>query len=182
MNLMMRYLKSSPPALLLFTALLSGCDLPAAPVPESWSGGDLRGVNHTRYPIPRFSVNGSPGPNIGAFGEGGGACCISLPDKWRPGLKADVEWVVNTHAGLVKFPGYVDREKYKAWEKNHTDGLVKHRTTVDIPDYGNKKCGLTVHFLPCNQIKVTASCKTYGAAEYPIKEPREMEEPAVCPE
>ncbi|MTH49012.1 DUF3304 domain-containing protein, partial [Intestinirhabdus alba] len=80
---------------------------------------------------------GSPGPNIGAFGEGGGACCISLPDKWRPGLKADVEWVVNTHAGLVKFPGYVDREKYKAWEKNHTDGLVKHRTTVDIPDYGN---------------------------------------------
>ncbi|WP_336791830.1 DUF3304 domain-containing protein [Pantoea anthophila] len=60
--------------------------------------------------------------------------------------------------------------------------LVSHRTTVDIPDYDEKKCGLTLHFLACTQIKVTASCWTYGAADYPIKEPREMEEPVVCPE
>jgi hypothetical protein len=172
-------LKSGSLALLLSGALLlAGCDKPET---ESWSGGDLRGVNHTRQQIPSFSVNGSAGPNIGSFGEGGGACCISLPDKWRPGLKADVEWVVSTNSGLVKFPGYEDREKYKVWEKKIEDGLVKHRTMVDIPDYGEKKCGLTVHFLPCNQIKVTASCKTYGAAEYPVKDPREMEEPAQCP-
>lgn len=65
--------------------------------------------------------------------------------------------------------------------KKVIEGRVKQYTKVDIPDYGDRKCGLTVHFLPCNQIKVTASCKTYGAAEYPIKEPREMEEPEQCP-
>ncbi|ROP61542.1 uncharacterized protein DUF3304 [Enterobacter sp. BIGb0383] len=148
---------------------------------ETWSGGDLRGVNHTSQPIPRFSVNGRSGPNIGSYGEGGGSCCISLPDKWRPDLRADVEWEVSTNYDRMAFPGYADWDKYEAWEKNLLEGIVKHRTTVDIPDYGDKKCGLTVHFLPCNQIKVTASCWTYGAAEYPIKEPREMEEPAICP-
>ena len=30
--------------------------------------------------------------NMGSYGEGGGYCCIMLPDKWRPGLKAHVEW------------------------------------------------------------------------------------------
>ncbi|ROP61539.1 uncharacterized protein DUF3304 [Enterobacter sp. BIGb0383] len=149
---------------------------------ETWSGGDLRGVNHTSQQIPRFSVNGSSGPNIGSYGQGGGSCCISLPDKWRPDLKADVEWEVSTNSDRMAFPGYKDRVKYKAWEKNILEGIVKHRMTVDIPDYGEKKCGLTVHFLACNQIKVTASCWTYGAAEYPIKEPREMKEPAICPQ
>jgi len=157
--------------------VLAGCDKP-----ETWSGGDLRGVNHTRYPIPRFSVNGSVGPNIGSFGEGGGACCISLPSKWRPGLKADVEWEISTNSGLVKFPGFKDRDKYEAWENKIKEGIVKHRTTVDIPDYGDEKCGLTVHFLPCNQIEVTASCWSYTSVNHPIKYPREMEEPAVCPE
>jgi hypothetical protein len=172
-------LKSGSLALLLPGALLlGGCDIPET---ESWSGGDLRGVNHTYQEIDSFSVNGSAGPNIGSFGEKGGACCISLPEKWRPGLKADVEWVVSASSEEIAFPGYGDREKYNAWKKNYIDGLVKHRTTVDIPDYGDEKCGLTVHFLPCNQIKVTASCWTYGAAEYPVKDPREMEEPAQCP-
>lgn len=164
--------------LILGTLLSGGCDNPAV---ESWSGGDLRGVNHTRQEIPRFSVNGRAGPNIGAFGEGGGACCISLPDKWRPGLQADVEWVVSTTSSVLKFPGYEDWDKYEIWKKKREEGLVKHRATVDIPDYGDKKCGLTVHFLACNQIKVTASCWALSRPEYPIKEPREMEEPAQCP-
>ena len=181
MTIVGEYQQTGRSVLLLMSALLlSGCDLPAAPVPESWSGGDLRGVNHTRFEIPQFSVNGSPGPNIGSFGEGGGACCISLPDKWRPGLKADVEWVVSTSTQV--FPGYADREKFKAWKKDYMEGKVKHRTIVDIPDYGSEKCGLTVHFLPCNQIKVTASCWGSNRPEHPVKEPRRMEEPAVCPE
>ncbi|EGD5077121.1 DUF3304 domain-containing protein, partial [Escherichia coli] len=50
-----------------------------------------------------------------------------------------------------------------------------------IPEYGAERCGLTVHFLPCNQIKVTTVCEGYGTPNYPIKEPREMKEPATCP-
>ncbi|MGS1816549.1 DUF3304 domain-containing protein [Klebsiella oxytoca] len=72
--------------------------------------------------IPGFSVNGSIGPNIGSFGEKGGACCISPPDKWRPCLKADVVWVVSTTSDIINFPGYEDWEKYKAWEKKSYRG------------------------------------------------------------
>ncbi|WP_336791832.1 DUF3304 domain-containing protein [Pantoea anthophila] len=181
MNFIRVFLKISGLALLMSGALLlTGCDKPKK---ESWSGGDLRGVNHTAKGINYFVVNHSRGPNIAAYGEGGGACCISLPDKWRPGLKADVQWETYDFDLVMEFPGYVDREKYDAWKEKISSTNVMHHTTVDIPDYGEKKCGLTVHFLACNQIKVTASCKRrYGTADYPIKEPREMEEPEVCPE
>jgi hypothetical protein len=126
--------------------------------------------------IGRFSVNNSAGS------VGGNTCCISLPDKWQPALKAQVEWEVDTDPTLMKkFPGYLDPEKYQAWEKKAMASIVKYRATVDIPEYGRERCGLTVHFFPCQQIKVTTSCWTYGAQAYPIKEPREMKEPKVCP-
>ncbi|ROP61543.1 uncharacterized protein DUF3304 [Enterobacter sp. BIGb0383] len=163
--------------LLLFgPLLLVGCD-----EPEKWSGGDLRGVNHTANGINYFEVNYSRGPNIGAFGEGGGSCCISLPNKWRPGLQARVEWEIdpNPYEELPRIKNGFGFEK-EAYAR-HAANYQKHNMTIDIPDYGDEKCGLTVHFLPCNQIKATASCWTYGAAKYPIKEPHKMEEPAVCP-
>ena len=86
---------------------------------------DINGINHTDKAINYTHINGYGGPNIGPFGDGGGYCCVMLPDKWH--------------------------------------------------------CGLTVHFLSCNQIKVTTVCQKYGTPNYPIKEPREMKEPATCP-
>ncbi|MBG2657999.1 DUF3304 domain-containing protein, partial [Klebsiella oxytoca] len=54
---------------------------------------------------------------------------------------------------------------------------------VPVPDYtGQKTCGIKVHFLPCDQIKVTTSCYDYGNPNYPIKDPIKMEEPKVCPQ
>ncbi|MNH10914.1 hypothetical protein D3C79_704050 [compost metagenome] len=54
--------------------------------------------------------------------------------------------------------------------------------TVPVPDYnGQDVCGITVHFLPCDDVKVTTSCYTYGSPAYPIKEPIRMKEPKVCP-
>ncbi|MFW3822395.1 T6SS immunity phospholipase A1-binding lipoprotein Tli1-KP, partial [Klebsiella pneumoniae] len=55
--------------------------------------------------------------------------------------------------------------------------------TVLLPDYnGQDVCGITVHFLPCDDVKVTTSCWSPRNANYPIKEPVRMKEPAVCPE
>ncbi|WP_260232619.1 MULTISPECIES: DUF3304 domain-containing protein [unclassified Enterobacter] len=100
--------------LLLFgPLLLAGCD-----EPEKWSGGDLRGVNHTKQQINRFSVNGNGGS------LNGNSCCISLPNKWRPDLKAEVEWEVSTNSGRVEFPGYADWDKYEAWEKKSGKGSL----------------------------------------------------------
>ncbi|MBK4726475.1 hypothetical protein JJL49_14660 [Pantoea agglomerans] len=47
-----------------------------------------------------------------------------------------------------------------------------------MPPYGEERCGITVRFLSCNKIKVITICDGYGTPNYPIKEPREMKEPA----
>jgi len=65
------------------------------------------------------------------------------------------------------------------------DGQVyaKHATNLQniFHPMVKKSCGITVRFLSCNKIKVTTICDGYGTLNYPIKEPREMKEPAQCP-
>ncbi|POD99255.1 DUF3304 domain-containing protein, partial [Pectobacterium odoriferum] len=80
------------------------------------------------------------------------------------------------------FPGFKDNVKYLIWEKKIKESHREHSQIVPLPDYnGQKTCGITVHFLPCDRIKVTTSCNGYGNPNYPVKEPIQMEEPAVCP-
>ncbi|VTO22757.1 lipoprotein [Klebsiella variicola] len=57
----------------------------------------------------------------------------------------------------------------------------EHSALVPVPDYnGQKTCGIKIHFLPCDKVKVTTSCYDYGNPNYPIKDPIKMEEPEVC--
>jgi hypothetical protein len=81
------------------------------------------------------------------------------------------------------FPGFQDREKYLAWVKKLEAQKKQHSRIVPLPPYTStdKTCGITVHFQPCNQVKVTTSCADYGSPAYPVKDPIEMKEPAVCP-
>ncbi|MBD2807095.1 DUF3304 domain-containing protein [Xenorhabdus szentirmaii] len=156
--------------MILLGLLISGCSLANN---DDWLAGNLRGMNHTMSEITSFSVNGYGG------WVGGDTCCISLPAKWRPGLKAKVTWVSSKDITST-FPGYADREKYFAWKKEGEESEVQHEAIVDIPEFDKERCGLTVHFLPCNQVKVTTTCWAYGMPNYPIKEPRNMKEPATC--
>lgn len=159
---------------------MAGC---SAGEPE-YLGGDLDGVNHTSAAINRFSVNGYGGANISPYGYGGGMCCVMLPRVWRPGLVMKVEWESDPHASVTgkKFPGFEDREKFLAWKKEVESGFERHSAIVPLPPYDNDGlCSLEVHFLPCNQVKVTTSCWAYPSPNSPIKEPLEMKEPAVCP-
>ncbi|MDN7673519.1 DUF3304 domain-containing protein [Burkholderia oklahomensis] len=55
----------------------------------------LNALNYTEVPIGRFYVDGTWGGNVPSrIGSGGGTiiCCVSLPNKWRPGLTVTVEW------------------------------------------------------------------------------------------
>lgn len=55
----------------------------------------LNALNYTEIPIGRFYVDGTWGGNVPSrIGSGGGRiiCCVSLPNKWRPGLTVTVEW------------------------------------------------------------------------------------------
>jgi len=152
--------------------LLSGCSHAGD---EGYTAGDLRGFNHmTNSGVNSFSVNGYGGTLTG------NSCCIMLPDEWKPGLKAHIEWEVDPHTA-PPFPGYKDREKFNSWKNALEGSFQKHSTIVDIPQYSKERCGLTVHFLPCDQVKVTTVCSGYGTPNYPIKEPLKMKEPASCP-
>ena len=163
--------------------LLAGCDQLAQVESVSGGSGIIEAINHTHWAINHFSVDGQSGLDIvGPWQGGGGGCCYSVPTKWKPGMRVKVEW--ETGVGYsMDFPGYKDREKYLAWEKKIDSQKRQHTKIVSVPDYsGQKTCGIKVHFLPCDQIKVTTSCYDYGNPNYPIKDPIKMEEPKVCPQ
>jgi len=144
--------------------------------------GTIEAINHTHWAVNHFSVNGQSGIDIiGPYQGGGGGCCYVAPPTWQPGMTVRIDW--ETGAGyFMGSPGYQDRAKYLAWEKKINDLKRQHSKVVAVPDYtGQKTCGLTVHFLPCDEIKVTTSCYTYDHPNYPIKEPIQLPEPTSCP-
>ncbi|EPM92729.1 DUF3304 domain-containing protein, partial [Pseudomonas syringae] len=113
-------------------------------------------------------------------GGGGASCCIIMPTTWRPGLKAQIEWEVDPEP-FAKMPSVTSNE-FREVYAIHAANYQRHSTTVDIPEWpGTERCGLKVHFLVCDQIKVTSSCWAFNSEHYPIKEPSQMKEPAVCP-
>jgi hypothetical protein len=149
---------------------------------QSAHAGTLEAVNHTHWAINRFSVEGRSGIDIiGPYQGGGGGCCYSAPSRWKPGMTVRVDWETGV-AYADGFPGYADWPKYLAWEKQIDAKTRKHTKVVPVPDYtGQKTCGLTVHFLPCDELQVTTSCYPYGSPEYPIKTPLHLPEPQSCP-
>ncbi|MCC8373552.1 hypothetical protein CKY10_12835 [Photorhabdus sp. HUG-39] len=144
--------------------------------------GVIIAINHTKWAINRFSVDDTPGIDIiGPYQGGGGGCCYSVPAKWKPGMTVRVDWEAG-EASTKGFPGFADEEKYLAWRNKLRANNRQHSQVVPVPDYtGQRTCGITVHFLPCDQVKVTTSCNTYNSPNYPIKEPLQMKEPKVCP-
>ena len=161
----------------LVLLLVSGC---MAKEPEML-GAPVEGYNHTSAAINRFTVNGAGGPNLGPYGGGGGqVCCGSVPRHWRPGLRAIVEWEKDPDPRPAiplkrnKY-GTLDPEDYKKHAANYT----RHRVVVEIPQY--QEAGtLKVHFLPCDQVRVSADNIFYGVAGYPYNFPRKMED-TECP-
>jgi hypothetical protein len=92
--------------------LLTGCAQPAAQA-GGGGGGTIKAINHTKWAINHFSVNGQSGIDIiGPFQGGGGGCCFSVPARWTPGMTVRVDWEtgVGSSAG---FPGYEDSLKLR---------------------------------------------------------------------
>jgi len=148
--------------------------------------GSIEGVNHTHWAINRFSVEGVSGIDIiGPYQRGGGGCCYVAPLKWEPGMVVRVDW--ETGASGVseladEFPGFADEAKYDAWLDKVEQQRRRHSKVVAVPDYtGLEVCGLTVHFLPCEDVQATTSCHAFGSPAYPIKTPLKLLEQRTCP-
>ncbi|WP_154649147.1 DUF3304 domain-containing protein, partial [Serratia marcescens] len=84
------------------------------------------------------------------------------PAKWRPGMTVKIDWETGV-GGSKGFPGFADREKFNKWKKEMQAQNKQHSTVVPVSDYtGQKTCGITVHFMPCDEVKVTTSCVSPG--------------------
>ncbi|MFK8260465.1 DUF3304 domain-containing protein [Erwinia sp. AnSW2-5] len=182
--------------------LLAGCGQRSAQAEYHGGGGTIEAINHTKWAI-EFSVNGQSGlDNIGPYQGGGGGCCFGVPKLWQQGMTVRVDWETSVAfaSDVPEIPqpkrpnlAHLDvktadlkaikyAEKYQAWRQKVKAMNEQHSKVVPVPDYtGQKTCGITVHFLPCDQVKVTTSCADYGNPRHPIKEPLRMKEPKVCP-
>jgi hypothetical protein len=143
----------------------------------------VTGYNHTTASINRFTVNGAGGPNIGPH-QGGGSevCCGVLPRHWTPGLKAIIEWQKDPDP--YTYGTWKEKPFSDAWMQRmaeHRQKYSYHKAVVDIPQYGESVCALQVHFLPCDQVRVSTTCFTPSNPKYPDKAYFEVEESMICP-
>lgn len=162
----------------LFSLMLLGC-VESRP---TMLGASISGVNHTSAAINHFSVNGGGGPNIGPYGGGPRSqmCCTMMPVQWRPGLTVVVEWEKDPNVGAsVSWPP-LGTEGYRAEYRKHAAKYTRHRAVVEVAPY--KALGVVdVHFLPCDQVVVSAVPELPGTPGYPYNFPRRMEVPTPCP-
>ena len=161
-------------------ALLGG--LAATVLAQNAQASTIGGINHTHWAINHFSVDGRSAIDIiGPYQGGGGGCCYIAPARWQPGMTVRVDWETGS-AYSDGFPGFADEAKYDAWLDKIDAQKRRHSKVVAVPDYtGQKVCGLTVHFLPCDELQISTSCYAYGSPEYPIKTALQLPEPQSCP-
>ncbi|MFN1267999.1 DUF3304 domain-containing protein [Pseudomonas lundensis] len=164
--------------------LISGLSLQGCAPPKPVRlGAPIEGYSHTSAAIHRFSVNGAGGPNLAPYGYGGGQmCCASLPVKWHPGLTVVVEWEKDPDPyDSVNWPDPPFSDAWRKAAKEHEAHYTRHRAVVPVARY--ERLGVVnVHFLPCNQVAVTAGLMMPGTPKYPYHFPQKMQEPATCPE
>jgi Protein of unknown function (DUF3304) len=129
-----------------------------------------KAYNHTGTPIDSIIVNGEGGIlNATAYGGGGEICCVVLPTRWRPGLKATIKWQSGGH--------WVRDQKGQVVEKDGDKLFVEGRwteTTVDVPEYdgGDRTGQFRIHFFPNDTVKVTVLLFGPGDPRYPYPTPK----------
>ena len=185
-----------------YRTLLTGVVLLLTDSPIAFAG-IIEAINHTKWAINHFSVNGQSGLDaIGPFQGGGGGCCYRAPPSWKPGMTVRIDWETGLGSTLdmtepkpipPNTTGMSQKDRNRAWDEysaRNREWFAKirrmkkqHSRIVPLPPYTStdKTCGITVHFQPCDQVKVTTSCADYGSPAYPVKDPIQMKEPAVCP-
>jgi hypothetical protein len=123
--------------------LLSACS-------EKMVPAGITGYNHTKdRSIYNFTVNGAMGSNLAPESGGGKeSCCVSIPEKWRPGLKAKIAW---EYQGGTEIP----------------EPPPSQEIEIVIPEY--KQPGkLWVHFYDNHKVKLVVSHCSIGHPFYPM--------------
>jgi hypothetical protein len=160
---------------ILVIVAVSSLFFPKKKTQDDYLAGNLHGFNHVKgTSVNWFMVNGYYGKG------GGGTCCIVVPAKWTPNQWVKVEWEVDPDAYPGDIPKFSD-PYYDEYMRLHEANYRRYSKMVEIPEYDDP-CDVKVHFLPCQEVKITLSCKSWGHPDYPVNEPDDMEEPAICPQ
>lgn len=137
---------------LLSLGMVFGCS--RADAPAATMTLNLVGYNHMLEGIANFDVQIKGGSKTGGgfldAGSGGGGmiCCVSVPEKWQPGLSAQV------HAEVYRNSG----EKYD---------IAKE---VPIPQYTPEQAGhVSVHFLRDGEVRIFVTQYALWHPDYPLK-------------
>ena len=118
---------------------------------------------------------------IGAPGAGGEVCCTSLPKKWHPGMLATVRWVKDPNPCLECGPN-MDKEydKFMEYMKKKRAAYQHHSAQVELLPY-TRTCGVTLVFLPCDQVRVTIDCDQEGPLVSQWRQQAAAMEGKTCP-
>ena len=111
------------------------------------------------YEIDEFYVDQGYFGDVGEGGSGGGGivCCVTLPRKWREGLKVDVRWKVS----------HVVRSlDEKRVETAKIEGM--YHAIVPVEQY-IKTGDLFVHFFSGGQVRVVVSEFSADSEQHPIQ-------------
>ncbi|NHR07332.1 DUF3304 domain-containing protein [Chromobacterium haemolyticum] len=92
-------------------------------------------------------------------GGGGEECCVSLPEQWRPGMTATIEWVKDPSPELNPDgrrappwnPDGTTPPEWQRWMKEHQANYVRRKVTTAVPRYETVS-SLVLVFLPCDEV------------------------------
>jgi hypothetical protein len=117
------------------------------------------GVHHlgSDYLINGFYVDGHYGSNVGESGGGSQMCCVTLPKKWHPELKAEVRWEVH-HIIRPSAPGGA--------ETAEVTGMYRARVPVEA--YAGPG-DFYVHFFPQGRVRIVISQISASGEQHPIQ-------------
>lgn len=123
---------------------------------EEGDGVGLTGVDHLadHLSVQNFWVNGYNGAQAGKGARL--VCCVAIPHKWRPGLKAHVEWNVTN------------------WKER-----TSQTYEADVPiDRYDEVGTMFVHFLADGHVRITLANMSPHSPIYPgTHEPIPQKEP-----
>lgn len=144
---------------LVFSLVLSACDrggedasiheasIAASPKGDELIPLGLSGIDHLpdHVSVQDFWVNGVAGQQAGMGGST--VCCVSVPRRWRPGMKVRVRWLVLN---------------WRDWR----DDI--YEADAEIDPYTEDHFGqFFVHFLPDGSVRAAVSMEGPESPDYP---------------
>lgn len=124
----------------------------------------ITGVHHMgeNFNISEFYVDGYSGGNVGKGGGGGSDfCCVMLPEKWRPGLVAELRWSVSDWSKENGDEIKVGNYRSVTW--------TNFKAYVPVEKYAGEPEQLYVHFFAGGRARIVSSFPGPGSLKHPVQ-------------